>query len=87
MLAVTVAAARWVVRRLTVPADSTTRLIMGTISLALMLFVEFALVVRLRGLSPLEYLATRDPVSGTAYYVSLIIFALMPLIIARARWN
>ncbi len=83
MLAVTIVAACWIVQRLAVPADSRSRLLMGTVSLVLMLFAEFALVLRLRGLSPVEYLSTRDPVSGTVYYLSLLVFALMPLILAR----
>lgn len=37
----------------------------------------------LRGLSVKEYLATRDPVSGTVYYVMLGVFAIMPLLVAR----
>jgi hypothetical protein len=48
-----------------------------------MLVAEFALVLRLRGLSISEYLATRDLVSGTVYYVMLVVFALMPLLLAR----
>ena len=83
MLAVIVLAARWVVRRLAISARWTHRLLMGAISLALMLLAEFALVLRLRGLSPWEYIATRDPVSGTVYYLSLLIFALMPFMVGR----
>jgi hypothetical protein len=37
----------------------------------------------LRGLSIKEYFATRDPVSGTVYYVMLGVFAIMPLFVAR----
>ena len=48
-----------------------------------MLVAEFALVTRLRGISISEYLATRDPVSGAAYYVTLIVFALIPLLVVR----
>lgn len=87
MLAVTVVSARWIVRRLAVPADSGTRLIMGAISLVLILFAEVALVVWLRGLPLLEYLAARDPVSGAVYYLCLLVFALMPLIVGRSSPN
>ena len=31
----------------------------------------------------LEYLATRDPVSGAVYYAMLAVFAIMPLHVAR----
>ena len=41
----------------------------GDGALALLLVAEFGLALWLRGLSIREYLATRDPVSGTVYYV------------------
>ena len=83
MLAATVLAARWIIRRFAVPPTPAVRLGMGFFALVLMLVAEFALVTRLRGISISEYLATRDPVSGTAYYVTLIVFAVMPLLVAR----
>jgi hypothetical protein len=48
-----------------------------------MLVAEFGFVLSIRGLSVRDYLATRDPVSGTAYYLLLIVFAIMPLLVAR----
>src|SRR5438876_5028581 len=48
---------------------------MGGIALVFLLVAEFGFVLWLRGLSIREYLATRDPVSGTVYYVMLGIFA------------
>lgn len=83
MLAVTVLAARWVIGKLKVPPEPSARLRMGGIAFVLMLVAEFAFVLRLRNLSISEYLATRDPVSGTAYYMMLLVFALMPLLVAR----
>jgi len=68
MFVVTIVAAWWIVRRLAVPLTSSSRLGMGCIALGLLLVAEFALVLRLRGLSISEYLASRDPVSGTVYY-------------------
>lgn len=85
MLVITVVAARWIVRRLAVPPTWTDRFGMGLIALVLMLFAEFTLVLSLRGLSIRGYLATRDPVSGTVYYATLVVFALMPFILIRAR--
>lgn len=85
MLVITVMAARWIVRRLAVPPTWSSRLGMGSIALALMLFAEFTLVLSLRGMSLRDYLATRDPVAGTVYYAALVVFALMPLILTRAR--
>jgi hypothetical protein len=85
MLATTVMAARWVVRRLAVPPVVRNRLGMGLIALVLMLLAEFGLVLSLRGMSFREYLATRDPVSAAVYYASLVVFALMPLILRLIR--
>ncbi|MGE5893944.1 MAG: hypothetical protein ACM34I_07800 [bacterium] len=83
MLAVIIVAARWIVRRLAVPSTLSSRLAMGFIALALLLAAEFALVLRLRGLSIGEYFASRDPVAGAVYYMMLGVFAVMPLLIAR----
>ena len=82
MLVVTMVAARWIVRRLAVPSVPSSRLGMGFVALGLMLVAEFGFVLWLRGLSIREYLATRDPVSGTVYYVMLGVFAIMPLLAA-----
>ena len=83
MLVVTMVAARWIVRRLAVPSVPSSRLGMGFVALGLMLVAEFGFVLWLRGLSIREYLATRDPVSGTVYYLMLGVFAIMPLLVAR----
>ena len=84
MFAVTIVAARWGVRRLTVPSTPSRRLGMGCVALALLLVAEFTLVLWLRSLSISEYFASRDPVSGTVYYVMLGVFAIMPLLVARS---
>ena len=83
MFVVTIVAARWVVRRLAVPRKPSNRLGMGCIGLGLMLVAEFTLVLWLRGVSIDEYLASRDPVSGTVYYVMLGVLCIMPLLVAR----
>jgi hypothetical protein len=83
MFGVTIVAARWTVRRLAVPSEPSSRLVMGFVALGLLLIAEFTLVLWLRGLSISEYLASRDPVSGTVYYVMLGVFAIMPLLVAR----
>jgi hypothetical protein len=85
MLVVIILSARWIVRRFAVPATLPSRLSMGCVALALLLVAEFTLVLWLRGLSISEYLATRDPVSGTVYYLMLVVFALMPLVVARKQ--
>ena len=83
MVAVSYYAAQWIVRRFALPPAVSKRLGVGLIALALMLAFEFGLVLRLRGMTIAEYFATRDPVSGTAYYLSLVLFALFPLLIRR----
>lgn len=86
MLAVTIVAARWIVRRLDVSSVWSSRLGMGCVALALLLAAEFTLVLGLRGLSFGEYFATLDLVSGSVYYALLVVFAVMPLLVAR-RWS
>jgi hypothetical protein len=83
MFVITIVAARQIVRRLAVPLKPSSRLGMGSIALGLMLIAEFTLVLWLRGLSIMEYLAGRDAVAGTVYYVMLAAFAIMPLLVAR----
>ena len=83
MLVVTIASARWIVRRLAVPSKLSSCLGMGCVALVLLLVAEFTLVLRLRGISFNEYLARRDPVSGTVYYLMLLVFAIMPLLVTR----
>ncbi len=56
---------------------------MGFVALGLLLVAEFTLVLWLRGLTIREYLASRDPLSGTVYYLMLAMFAIMPLLVAR----
>jgi hypothetical protein len=83
MLVISIVAARWTVLRLAVPSVPSARLVMGGIALVLMLVAEFGFVLWLRGISIRDYLATRDPVSGTVYCVMLVVFAIMPLLLAR----
>jgi hypothetical protein len=83
MFVVVVVAARWIVRRFALSSTASIRLGMGCVALGFLLVAEFTLVLWLRGLSISEYLANRDPVSGTVYYVMLGVFAIMPLLVAR----
>jgi hypothetical protein len=83
MLVVTIVAARWIVLRLAMPSEPSARLGMGLVALGLMLVAEFGFVLWIRGIPIKRYLATRDPVSGGAYYLLLVAFAIMPLLVAR----
>ncbi|WP_235071111.1 hypothetical protein [Leptolyngbya sp. Heron Island J] len=83
MLVAVVVAAYWVVKRLAVPPVLWSRLSMGLVALVCLLCAEWGLVLGLRGLSMTEYIATRDPIAGTVYYIMLCLFAVMPWLIAR----
>lgn len=83
MLVITLVAARWTVLHLGLPSAASVRLGVGGIALGFMLVAEFGLVLWVRGLSIEQYLATRDRVSGTVYYVMLGVFAIMPLLVVR----
>jgi hypothetical protein len=61
------------------------RLGIGLVALALLLAMEFGLVLILRGLTVREYFAIRDPVSGFVYALSLVLFALLPLLVSRGN--
>jgi hypothetical protein len=83
MLAVVFFAARWVNRRFLTERDQSARLIVGVVAFALLLLAELLLGVTLGGLSPKEVFLNHDPVSGTAYYLNLCAFALMPWYLGR----
>ena len=85
MLVVVVLAARFIVRRFALPPTLQARLTTGAVALALLLGAEFLLAVALQGRSVGQYLASRDPVSGGVYLVLLLLFAAMPLLLARQR--
>jgi hypothetical protein len=82
MLAVISFGARWIVRRFAVPPAAPSRLGVGFVGLALMLAAEFGLVLPLRGMTIERYFASRDPVSATAYYLLLALFAFLPWLLA-----
>ena len=83
MFVITIVAARWIVWRFALPPTPSSRLGMGGIALSLMLTAEFTLVLWLRGMSIRAYLASRDPVAGTVYYLMLGLFVVMPLLVGR----
>ena len=85
MLAVIVVAARWVVRRTALPAGWRSRAAMGAVAAGLLVLVELTVVLWLQGMTLADYLAKRDPVSATAYYLSVSFFAVLPLLLGRVR--
>ena len=56
---------------------------MGLIALGLLLLTEFTVVLWLQDVNLREAIINRDPVSGAAYTVSLVLLAVMPLLVAR----
>lgn len=85
MLLVIAFAGRTIVRRHVELSRGGQWLAVGMIALALLLAVEFTAVLRLRGISLAEYFSNRDPVSGTAYYLLLVVFAVVPFLMFRRR--
>lgn len=68
------------------PFSAARRLGIGVLALALLVTAELALTLTLAlGQSIREYVTGRDPVSGSAYLVSLLIFAALPLMVGRGN--
>jgi hypothetical protein len=85
MLLVIVLSARFIVRRFALPPAAGTRLSVGVLALALSIAAELLLAAALQDRSVGEYIASRDPVSGSVYLAVLGLFALMPLILTRMQ--
>jgi hypothetical protein len=81
MIALTVLAARWIVRRFNVPFSLGVRISIGLIALCFMVVAEIGFALALSGRSLSEYIAGRDPISGTAFLIALAAFAIMPSVI------
>lgn len=85
MLVVIFYAARYTVRTLSLPPGAGTRIGTGLLAVGFLLAAELTLVRWLRGVPIGEYFATRDPVAAVAYYLMLVVYALMPLFLARSQ--
>lgn len=83
MFAVIVITARFVMRRFAVPFSIAARLGAGLLALGLLLAAELLLAVVLQERSLADYVASRDPVSGSVYLAMLVLFALMPVFIGQ----
>lgn len=81
MLAV-IAWASWRLAKRHAELGRGSRLLAGLFAFALLATAELLLAWFLGPGSPTEYIASRDPVSGSVYLVSLVIFAVAP-----AMWN
>ncbi len=71
-------AAGWVVKRFGSSVQARGWALCGLLALALLLGAEWLLAVALTGRSVAEYIASRDPVSGSVYLIMLLVFAAMP---------
>ena len=82
MLIAIVMAARWTVRR-SQESFAPRLLATGLVALGLLVSAEIALVLSLRGRSIPEHIASRDPISGGVYVISLMLFAAIPFLVRR----
>jgi hypothetical protein len=83
MLVVVLVSARFITRRFSLRASAFSRLGAGLLALCLLVAAEILLAVALQDRTLGEYVASRDPVSGTVYVAMLALFAVMPLVFAR----
>lgn len=84
MLAVILIAAPYVMRRFAIPLSVSVRLGMGLLALGLLLVAELSLAVAFQNRSLADYIASRDPVSGSVYLAMLVLFAAMPILVGRS---
>jgi hypothetical protein len=78
-------AAGYVVRRYSVSVSARGWALVGVAALALLVCAELLLAVILAGRGVGEYIASRDPVSGTVYLGMLLVFAAMPWLRRQRR--
>lgn len=83
MFAIVAISARFVIRRFAVPLSIAARIGTGLLALGLLLAAELLLAVVLQDRSLADYVASRDPVSGSVYLAMLVLFALMPALIGQ----
>ncbi|MFN0139758.1 MAG: hypothetical protein ACKVQW_06690 [Pyrinomonadaceae bacterium] len=84
MFAAIFVSARFVMRRFSLHANVFASLGAGLLALCLLVAAEILLTVALQDRTLGEYVAARDPVSGSVYLAMLGVFAVMPLVLARA---
>jgi hypothetical protein len=87
MLIAMAVSSRWVIRRFRVKPTFGSTISMGLVALAVLVPAEVAGVVRVRGLSLEEYLASFATAPGLVSLLMFLLFAAMPTIVARAGRN
>ena len=83
MLVVIFFAAGYVVRRFNLASSPTHAVGVGLLALAFLLAAELLVTTIIAGSSITEYISGRDPISGSAYVISLLVYAAMPWLQAR----
>lgn len=83
MFVAIVVSARLIIWRFRLPASAMIRLGAGCLALGLLVGAEVLLAVAIQERTLGEYVASRDPVSGGVYLAMLVLFAVMPLVLAR----
>lgn len=78
-------AAGVILRRFPEIGSPSRSLIASLLALALMVAAELALVSVVQGMPLMEFIASRDVVSGSVYLVLLLVFAVMPRLRLSAR--
>jgi hypothetical protein len=78
-------AARFVARKFALPPSAAIRWSVGAIALFFLLAAEVVLATLMQERTLAEYIASRDPVSGSVYLCMLLVFAAMPWWLARTR--
>ncbi len=83
MIGISAVTARWLVRRYgIVPPNG--RSVMGATAFVLLVAAEFATAWVVRGVTPVEDISSRDPISGTLFLIAIVLFALMPVLVGPA---
>jgi hypothetical protein len=82
MLVVVIFAARLVLRRFALSTSIGPPLAVGAIGLALLIAAELMLAVGLQDRSISQYIASRDPISGSVYLAMLALYAATPCLLA-----
>ena len=85
MLLVIFLAARWTVYRFHPSPGFWPRFGIGATALGLLLLAEWGVVVFVREQTVGQYLTERDPVAGAVYFMSLVVFLLMPVFVRRTQ--
>lgn len=85
MFAVIFLAAGGLVRKHAARFSGAQWLAVGLVALALLIAAELVVAVVTTDRTLAEYIASRDPVSGSVYLAMLVVFAAMPWLRARRR--